>query len=68
MTHGPVKNTDRELYREDTGDPAGSHYENSVHVTADGAIGMKVGGHVIVAPIAKWHKALDGPEPRPGPQ
>jgi hypothetical protein len=23
--NGPVKNTDRELYREDTGDPAGSY-------------------------------------------
>lgn len=55
-------NTDRELYREDTGDPAGSYYENSVHVTASGAIGMNVGGHVIVMPIAEWvaaaHKAM----------
>jgi hypothetical protein len=48
-------NTDRELYREDTGDPAGSYYENSVHVTASGAIGMNVGGTVIVQPIADWH-------------
>jgi hypothetical protein len=54
---GPVQNTDRELFREDTGDPAGSHYENSVYVTAEGAIGMNVGGLVIVMPIAKWHKA-----------
>jgi hypothetical protein len=52
---GPVKNTDRELYREDTGDPAGSYYENSVHVTESGDIGMNVGGLVIVQSIATWH-------------
>lgn len=51
----PAANTDRELYREDTGDGAGSYYENSVHVTADGRIGMNVGGTVIVQPIADWH-------------
>lgn len=51
-----VLNTDRELYREDTGDPAGSYYENSVHVTAGGLIGMNVGGTVIVQPIATWHR------------
>lgn len=53
--NGPVLNTDRELYREDTGDPAGSYYENSLHVTANGRIGMNVGGRVIVMPIADWH-------------
>lgn len=77
---GPAKNTDRELYREDTGDPAGSYYENSVHVTESGAIGMNVGGTVIVQPIAEWHRqalrATTAPEakaidlwhrPQPGP-
>lgn len=54
--NGPAKNTDRELYREDTGDPAGSYYENSVHVTENGAIGMNVGGTVIIQPIAAWHE------------
>lgn len=54
---GPVANTDRELYREDTGDPAGPYYENSVHVTESGSIGMNVGGHVVVMPIADWMAA-----------
>lgn len=49
-------NTDRELYREDKGDPAGSYYENSVFVTADGRIGMNVGGRVIVQEIADWQE------------
>jgi hypothetical protein len=54
--NGPVWNTDRELFRENTGDSAGSYYENSLHVTADGSIGMNVGGTVIVQPIAAWHE------------
>jgi hypothetical protein len=49
---GPALNTARELFREDTGDPAGSYYENSVHVTEAGSIGMNVGGYVIVQPIS----------------
>lgn len=73
--NGPVKNTDRELFRENTGHAAGSYYENSVHVTGGGAIGMNVGGSVIVQPIAAWHaqatRALSAPvasalpQPRP---
>lgn len=51
-------NTDRELFREDTGDPAGPYYEDSLHVTAQGAIGMNVGGRVLTAPIFIWHQAL----------
>jgi hypothetical protein len=51
----PAANTDLELFRENTGDPAGSYYENSVFVTAEGAIGMNVGGRVIVQRIAGWH-------------
>lgn len=51
----PAANTDRELYREDTGNPAGSYYENSVLVTEDGRIGMNVGGRVVALPIAEWH-------------
>lgn len=54
--------TIRELYREDTGDPAGSYYENSVHVTAEGLIGMSVGGRVFVRPIADWHRLGGGAE------
>lgn len=51
----PVKNTDRELFREDTGNEAGSYYENSVHITQDGHIGMNVDGYIIVQPISAWH-------------
>lgn len=51
-----ARNTDHELYREDTGNPAGSYYENSLHVTDAGTIGMNVGGFVITMPIAEWHR------------
>lgn len=44
-------NTDRELFREVEGD----FYSPSVHVTADGKIGMAVGGTVIVRSIRDWH-------------
>lgn len=61
----PAANTDRKLYRENTGDPAGPYYENSLHVTVGGGIGMNVGGLVIVQPIAAWHeqarRALEPP-------
>ena len=46
-------NTDKEIWRERPGD----FYADSIHVTESGAIGMNCGGHVIVAPIRKWHKA-----------
>jgi hypothetical protein len=52
----PALNTERELYRENTGDPAGAYYENSIFVTESGAIGMNVGGTVICQPIADWHE------------
>lgn len=48
---GASANTDRELWRERKGD----YYADSIHVTADGAIGMNVGGTVIVKPIQGWH-------------
>lgn len=52
--HGPVKNTDRELYREpDKGN--GSYYSDSIFVTEGGGIGINCGGHVIVKPIRDWH-------------
>jgi|SRR5690242_5304626 len=56
----PTLNTDRELFREDTGEPAGSYYENHVFVTEDGHIGMNVGGMVFVKPIADWHSMASG--------
>lgn len=56
MSDMAAKDTDRELYREGGGDGNGqSYYEPSVHVTADGRIGMNVGGSVVVLPIREWH-------------
>ena len=52
MIEAPVKNTDRELWRETEGD----YYSNSVHVTESGAIGINVGGLVFVKPLSDWHK------------
>jgi hypothetical protein len=49
------KNTDRELFREDTGEPAGSYYENSCFVTTDQELGINVGGTVYVKTLADWH-------------
>lgn len=61
MTNNPpVSYTDRELFREDTGEPAGRLYENHVFVTEDGHIGMSVGGMVYVKPIADWHSMAAG--------
>jgi hypothetical protein len=59
--NGAVLNTDRELFREDTDDPAGSYYENSVSVSPSGAIRMSVGGLVTSKPIAEWHHLADAP-------
>lgn len=53
---GSAENTDRELYRERAGD----YYADSIHVTADGGIGMNCGGLVLVRPIRKWHEAAYG--------
>ncbi len=52
MSNGPVQNTDRELYRERPDD----YYADSLHVTADGAIGINVGGHVIVKSLKDWFR------------
>lgn len=43
-------NTDREIWRE-TPDDA---YSPSIHVTADGKIGISVGGYVIVKDVHEW--------------
>jgi hypothetical protein len=55
MTDGK-KNTDREIWRERPGD----FYSDSIHVTEDGAIGMNVGGYVIVMPHYEWHALASG--------
>lgn len=44
-------NTDRELWREREGD----FYADSLHVTAQGGIGINCGGSVIVKPVRDWH-------------
>jgi hypothetical protein len=46
------KCTDRELYRE-----SNDYYAYRVFVTEDGAIGMDVGGSVVVKSIREWHRA-----------
>jgi len=46
------KNTDKEIWREKD-----SYYSDSIHVTEGGGVGINCGGHVIVAPIRKWHDA-----------
>jgi hypothetical protein len=46
-----AQNTDREIWRETEGD----YYSPSIHVTEYGAIGISVGGHVIVQSVRAWH-------------
>jgi hypothetical protein len=46
-----AKNEDREIWREREGD----YYADSIHVTAQGAIAIDCGGHVIVMPVRNWH-------------
>lgn len=50
---GIAKNTDKEIWRERLED----FYSDSIHVTADGRIGINSGGHVIVMPASEWHGA-----------
>ena len=45
-------NTDREIWRRIPGD----YYSPSIHVTAEGGIGIDVGGRVIVMDIEDWHR------------
>ena len=47
-------NTDREIWRRVPGD----YYSPSLHVTQEGAIGINVGGHVVVAPVEALHSSL----------
>jgi hypothetical protein len=55
MADRAALNTNRELYREDTGHPAGSYYEHSCFVTEDGKIGINVGGSVITKTLEDWY-------------
>ena len=49
------QSNDREIWRKVPGD----FYSPSIHVTEGGGIGIACGGHVIVAPVEKWHAAGD---------
>lgn len=46
-----AKNTDREIWRKEK-----DYYSPSIHVTVKGAIGINVGGTVIVKEVEEWHK------------
>ena len=46
------ENTDIELWRKIEDD----YYSPSIHVTKFDGIGINVEGHVLVAPIEKWHE------------
>ena len=50
----PRLNTDRELFREPI--PPTGMSPARVFVTREGAIGMEVGGYVVVRPIRSWHQ------------
>ena len=47
-----AQNTDREVWRERTGD----YYSPSIHITKEGGVGINVAGAVIVMPIRSWHQ------------
>ena len=51
-TNETAQNTDKEIWRENEDD----YYSPSIHVTEQGAIGIDVGGTVIVKSIKDWHK------------
>ncbi len=53
MDNQCCENTDKEIWREIPGD----YYSPSMHVTEGNGIGINCGGHVIVAPVKRWHEA-----------
>jgi len=56
----PCQNTDRHLWPEVEAPDAPVR---RLFVTAEGAIGINVGGYVYVKPIEEWHKLAGGPFP-----
>ena len=46
-------NTDKEIWRKRPGD----FYSPSIHATEHGGIGINCHGHVLVAPVERWHEA-----------
>lgn len=61
MSDQSCTNTDRELWRERPGD----YYADSIHVTADGNIGINCGGTVRVMPLREWHRLAALPSAKP---
>ena len=61
MSDQAYENTDRELWREGDPESSMSYYEPSIHVTADGGIGINVGGTVYVKTLREWHSLAGGP-------
>mgnify|MGYP006928376062 CR=1 FL=1 len=51
MADEPCENTDVEVWRETPGD----YYSDSIFVTKSGAVGINVGGLVIVKPLRGWY-------------
>lgn len=49
-----AENTDREIYR-GPDDGCGDYYSDSLHITAEGALGIDCDGYVVVKPIRTWH-------------
>ena len=49
----PCQNTDKELWRK-----SDDYYDDSIHVTAQGQIGINCGGNVIVKDLREWHKLV----------
>lgn len=61
QTDHAVKNTDRELWREDVTDrPA-----DTIFVTEGGGIGISHGGHVAVLPLHMWWACMREVFPKP---
>lgn len=56
MNNGSSTNTDREIWRQIPGD----YYSPSIHVTANGGIGINVSGRMIVLPARAWHALAGG--------
>ena len=63
ITDEASQNTDTELFRERDEKGNSDYYSNSMHVTADGAIGINVGGYVTVLPLAEWYKLANPWQP-----
>ena len=51
-TDNTAANTDRHLWPLVSDD----YHADSIHVTANGGIGINVGGHVIVKSLRDWHR------------